>query len=101
VLAAEAELAFGPGRLRGLAAGCHAMLRLPDGTSERAVVATAATMGVRVNGLGHYRFVAADTEAEPDLRPPALVLGFGNVSEQQISRGIRALATAVRHQTTP
>jgi GntR family transcriptional regulator / MocR family aminotransferase len=101
VLAAEAELAFGPGRLHGLAAGCHALLRLPDGTSERAVVATAATMGVRVNGLGHYRFVPADSETEPDPLPPALVLGFGNVSEHQISRGIRTLAKAVRRQTTP
>jgi GntR family transcriptional regulator/MocR family aminotransferase len=101
VLAAEAELAFGPGRLQGLAAGCHALLRLPDGTSERAVVATAATMGVRVNGLSHYRFVPTDAEAEPDPRPPALVLGFGNVSEHQISRGIRTLAKAVRRQTTP
>jgi GntR family transcriptional regulator/MocR family aminotransferase len=101
VLAAEAELAFGPGRLHGLAAGCHALLRLPDGTSERAVVATAATMGVRVNGLGHYRFVPADSETEPDPRPPALVLGFGNVSEHQISRGIRTLAKAVQRQTTP
>lgn len=101
VLAAEAELAFGPGRLHGLAAGCHALLRIPDGTSERAVVATAATMGVRVNGLGHYRFVPADSETDPDPRPPALVLGFGNVSEHQISRGIRALAEAVRQPTTP
>ena len=98
VLAAEAELAFGQGRLQGLAAGCHALLLLPDGTSERAVVATAATMGVRVNGLDRYRFVAADTEAEPDPRPPALVLGFGNVSEQQIRRGIRTLAEAVQRQ---
>jgi GntR family transcriptional regulator/MocR family aminotransferase len=96
VLAAEAELAFGPGRLQGLAAGCHALLRLPDGTSERAVVATAATMGVRVSGLGHYRFAAADGEAEPSPRPPALVLGFGNVTERQISRGVRVLAEAVR-----
>jgi GntR family transcriptional regulator/MocR family aminotransferase len=58
-------------------------------------------MGVRVNGLGRYRFVSADAEAEPEPRSPALVLGFGNVSEHQISRGIRTLATAVRHQTTP
>ena len=101
VLAAEAELTFGPGRLHGLAAGCHALLRLPDGTSERAVVATAATMGVRVNGVGHYRFVPADSENEPEPRPPALVLGFGNVSEHQISRGIRIIARAVRRQTTP
>jgi GntR family transcriptional regulator / MocR family aminotransferase len=100
VLAAEAELAFGPDQLHGLAAGCHALLRLPDGTSEHAVVTTAATMGVRVNGLGHYRFVAADSETEPDPRQPALVLGFGNVSEHQISRGIRTLAKAVQNQTT-
>jgi GntR family transcriptional regulator / MocR family aminotransferase len=64
-------------------------------------VATAATMGVRVNGLGHYRFVPADAETEPDPRPPSLVLGFGNVSEHQISRGIRILAKAVRHQISP
>jgi GntR family transcriptional regulator/MocR family aminotransferase len=99
VLTAEVEHAFGPSRLHGLAAGCHALLRLPDGTSEPAVVAAAATMGVRVNGLDHYRFVAADAQAEPDPRPPALVLGFGNVSEHQISRGIRTLAKAVRSQT--
>jgi GntR family transcriptional regulator / MocR family aminotransferase len=96
VLAAEAERTFGPGRLHGLAAGCHALLRLPDGTSERAVVGIAATMGVRVNGLDHYRFPAA--QSEPDPRSPALVLGFGNVTEQQISRGIRTLAMAVRRQ---
>ncbi len=96
VLAAETEAAFGPGRLHGLAAGCHALLRLADGTSERAVVATSATMGVRVNGLDHYRFT--DAKTEPDPRPPALVLGFGNVTEHQISRGIRVLAAAVHHQ---
>jgi len=93
VLAAEADLAFGPGRLHGLAAGCHALLRLPDGTSEHAVVTTAATMGVRVNGLGHYRFALPNSE--PDPLPPALVLGFGNVTEHQISRGIRTLAKAL------
>jgi GntR family transcriptional regulator/MocR family aminotransferase len=95
VRAPETELAFGPDRLHGRAAGCHALLRLADGTDEQAVVATAATMGVRVNGLGHYRFVAGGAEPEPDPRSPALVLGFGNVSEHQIRRGIRALAEAV------
>jgi GntR family transcriptional regulator/MocR family aminotransferase len=99
VLTAEVEHAFGPGRLQGLSAGCHALLRLPEGTSERAVEATAATMGVRVNGLGRYRLVAPEGDIEPEPRPPALVLGFGNVSEAQISKGIRILAEAVRHQT--
>ena len=69
VLAAEAELAFGPGRLHGLAAGCHALLRLPDGTSERAVAATAATMGVRVNTRASTVWPRT---AEPDRsRPPS------------------------------
>jgi GntR family transcriptional regulator/MocR family aminotransferase len=89
VLAAEVELAFGPGRLQGLAAGCHALLRLPDGSSERHVVAAAAAKGVRVRPLGDYRF--ADTQP----LPPALVLGFGNVGEQQIREGIRVLAEVV------
>jgi GntR family transcriptional regulator/MocR family aminotransferase len=100
VLATEAERAFGPGRLRGLAAGCHALLLLPDGTSERAVVSTAATMGVRVNGLDHYRFVPADTDAASDPLPAALVLSFGNLSQHQIGHGIRTLAEAVQKQTT-
>ena len=94
VLAAEVELGFGPGRLQGLAAGHHALLRLPDGSSERAIAATALTMGVRVHPLGHYRFVTDDTRAGP--LPPALVLGFGNSDEDQIRHGIRALAQAVR-----
>ena len=58
-------------------------------------------MGVRLNGLDDYRFGGTDVDAEPDHRPPAVVLGFGNVSEQQISRGIRTLAEAVRRQATP
>ncbi|CRK58183.1 hypothetical protein [Alloactinosynnema sp. L-07] len=56
-------------------------------------------MGVRVNGLAHYRFPQAGAETEP--QPPALVLGFGNVNEPQIRNGIRTIAKAVRHQTTP
>ncbi|WP_411699060.1 PLP-dependent aminotransferase family protein [Conyzicola sp.] len=90
VLAAEVEMAFGPGQLHGLAAGCHALLHLPAGSSEPAVVAAAATLGVRVNGLGHYLVEGSD----PEAFPPALVLGFGNVSEHQIRRGIRAIAEA-------
>ena len=49
-----------------------------------------------MNGLGRYRFVASRAQVETESRPPALVLGFGNVSEAQISKGIRKLAEAVR-----
>ncbi|MCF6743057.1 PLP-dependent aminotransferase family protein [Blastococcus sp. KM273128] len=92
VLVAEVEHAFGVGRLTGLAAGCHAVLRLPEGASERAVAAAAAARGVLVDGLSSYRCGDAGT----DEHPPALVLAFGNVREQQIRRGVRVLADVVR-----
>jgi GntR family transcriptional regulator/MocR family aminotransferase len=94
VLAAEVDLAFGPGRLEGLEAGCHAVLRLPDGCSEASVAASAAAMGVGVRPLGDYRFGAQRAAGDP--RPPALVLGFGNVGDEEIRRGIRTLARAVQ-----
>jgi len=98
VLAAEVERAFGPGRLEGLAAGCHALLRLPDGASETAVAEAAAARGVRVNGLGRYRFGETDAATEADPLPPALVIGFGNVDEERIRRGIRVIDRVHFHQ---
>lgn len=96
VLAEEVDRCFGPGRLHGMLAGCHALLHLPDGSSERAIAERAATMGVRVNPLGHYLLATAQTENQSHSLPPALVLGFGNTSDHQIRQGIRILAEAVR-----
>ncbi|MWB98166.1 PLP-dependent aminotransferase family protein [Agromyces seonyuensis] len=99
VLAVEVERAFGPGRLQGLAAGCHALLRLPDGADEDAVVAGAAARGVRVNGVGDYRVPSTAPTAERGdasvPSPPALVLGFGNVSRDRIPEGVRLIADAL------
>jgi GntR family transcriptional regulator/MocR family aminotransferase len=52
------------------------------------VVAAAAARGVRVEGLSSHRF--GDGPA-----PPALLVGYGSMSEQAITRGIRELAAAV------
>jgi len=94
VLKDEVELAFGRHRLLGLEAGCHAVLRLPDGSDEGEVARTAAALGVRVNPLGHYRFERADGSSDPLPHPPSLVLGFGNVDQERIRRGVRLLAEA-------
>jgi GntR family transcriptional regulator/MocR family aminotransferase len=67
----------------GLAAGCHAVLRLPQGTDEGAVVSAARQRSIGVYPLGRYC-------ARP--HPPGLVIGFGNVTEQAIRRGIEAIA---------
>ncbi len=88
-LAAEVASVFGPDRLQGLAAGCHSVLLLPLDVDEDAVVAEARARGVGVTGLRQYRLT-------PTPADPALLLAFGNLSEQQIVRGVHAIAEAVR-----
>jgi GntR family transcriptional regulator/MocR family aminotransferase len=65
---------------------------LPDRLDEDAVVDRAAADGVRVYALGRYRVSPA---AEPTVFSPALVIGFGNVNESRIRRGVRVLAGAL------
>ena len=71
--------------LRGLAAGFHAVARLPDGLDERAVAAAARERAIGLYPVGDLRISAG-------AHPPALVLGFGNLSEAAIERGIAAIA---------
>ena len=89
VLAEEVGATLGADRLQGLAAGCHALLRLPPDVSEDAVVTSARSLSVGVSGLGRYRLT-------PTTGDPALVLGFGNLTDHQLRRGVRRLADAVR-----
>ncbi|MBD7957394.1 PLP-dependent aminotransferase family protein [Microbacterium sp. Sa4CUA7] len=100
VLVAAVDRTWGPGRVQGTAAGCHVLLLLPEGASEAAVAARAATRGVKVNPLGRYRFRTdpdepAGTAPSPLSGRPALVLGFGNVDVEQIRQGIDIIAAAV------
>ena len=88
-LAREVAAVFGPDRLHGLAAGCHAVLSLPAGVDEDAVVDAARALSVRVSGLGRYRLT-------PTSGSPALLLSFGNLAEHQLVRGVHAIAEAVR-----
>ena len=90
----EVERIFGPGGLQGSVAGCHTLLRLPAGASEQEVVTEAAAGGVRVHGLARYRFPAQADADRPSA--PALVIGFGNVDEERIRRGIQVIAAVVR-----
>ncbi|MDT4948124.1 MAG: hypothetical protein QOJ37_719 [Pseudonocardiales bacterium] len=71
-------------RLTGLAAGFHAVAHLSRGT-EADVIAAAGERSIGLYGMRRYRL---DGSAEP----PALVLGFGNVSERAIRRGVAAIA---------
>jgi GntR family transcriptional regulator/MocR family aminotransferase len=81
--------------LCGLAAGFHAVARLPEKLDERAVVSEARARSIALYGMSGYRSSGATS-------PPELVMGFGNLSEQAIERGITAigdlLAESIRHE---
>ncbi|MCB5169982.1 PLP-dependent aminotransferase family protein [Streptomyces bambusae] len=77
-------------RVSGVAAGLHAVLELPPGT-ERSVVAAAAGLGLRVEGLSRYR--------HPDsVRPPrsALVVGYASPPDSAWSPTLSTLCAALR-----
>jgi GntR family transcriptional regulator/MocR family aminotransferase len=71
-------------RVQGIAAGLHAVVRLPDSTDEVAVVAAAKERGVGVYGISEYALDCA--------HPPALVLGYAALTESAIAAGIATLA---------
>ena len=72
-------------RVGGLAAGLHAVLHLPDGVDEAHVVAATRERSIGVYGMSGWR-------ADRSTTPPQLVIGFGNVHEAAIRRGIATIA---------
>ena len=74
-------------RPAGIAAGLHLIAHLPDGVSEDAVIAAAATRGVAVYGLGPYRLTPGG--------PGALLFGYGTLDEPALERGVRGVAEAL------
>jgi GntR family transcriptional regulator/MocR family aminotransferase len=72
-------------RLHGLAAGFHGVVDLPPGVDERAIVEQARARSVGLDGMSEYR-------PSGEGGPPQLVLGFGNLTEAAIARGIAAIA---------
>ncbi len=71
--------------LAGLAAGFHAVARLPAGSDERAIAAQARERSIGLYPMADYRLGTAPG-------PPEVVLGFGTLSEQAIARGIARVA---------
>jgi GntR family transcriptional regulator/MocR family aminotransferase len=80
-------------RVTGLAAGFHAVLHLPAGVEEEAVIEEAARRGVGLYGIAPMRRGAAGA--------PQLVLGFGNTAAREITAGIAAVADLLRGDTAP
>ena len=75
-------------RVTGVAAGLHAIVRLPRAVDGIALVQAAREHSVGVYPLG---FAFAELRREHE----GLVLGYANLSEPAIAEGIRRLALAV------
>ena len=73
----------------GIAAGMHAVLRLPDGVSEAAAVRAAARHGVLVEGLSDYAAGPSDGDA------PALVIGYGTPAGHAFTGAVARLCAAL------
>jgi GntR family transcriptional regulator/MocR family aminotransferase len=72
-------------RLSGLAAGFHAVAHLADSADETRIVEQARERSIGLEGMNEYRL-------SRKIGPPQLVLGFGNLTEQAIRRGIATIA---------
>jgi GntR family transcriptional regulator/MocR family aminotransferase len=71
--------------LHGLAAGFHAVASLRPDADEAAVVEAARARSIGLYGMSEYR-------PGPSSGPPQIVLGFGNLTDAAIGRGIEAVA---------
>jgi GntR family transcriptional regulator/MocR family aminotransferase len=72
----------------GAAAGLHLVANLPARFSEQEFARLSSARSVRIYPMREYCFKASSD--------PALVFGYGSLSESQIGRGISQLAAALR-----
>jgi GntR family transcriptional regulator/MocR family aminotransferase len=79
--------------VRGVAAGLHVTVELPDGDNEQTIREQAHLRRVELETMADYR---------PDTRghPPVLLLGYAQMPESAIRAGVHDLANAVRAART-
>jgi GntR family transcriptional regulator / MocR family aminotransferase len=77
----------------GIAAGLHALVRLPDGVAEEEVVARAAARGLALQGLATFR-------AGEQHLGPALVVGYATPPAHAFSTALARLCAVLRESTT-
>jgi len=80
-------------RIRGIEAGLHAVLELPNGVDEKELVARAEENSPGLHGLNQYR-------QESLKGQDAVVVGYGTPAEHAYPAALRALATMLRETTT-
>jgi GntR family transcriptional regulator/MocR family aminotransferase len=79
--------------VRGVAAGLHVTVELPDGVDEQALRQQADARRIELETM-------ADFSAGNGIQPPVLLLGYAQMHESGIRAGVHELAEAVRAATT-
>jgi GntR family transcriptional regulator / MocR family aminotransferase len=80
--------------VRGIAAGLHATVELPDGYDERAIVRQARRGGIDLMSTHDFWI-------PPGSGPPTLLLGYARVPAPTIPAAVRGVADAVRSARRP
>jgi GntR family transcriptional regulator / MocR family aminotransferase len=75
--------------VKGIAAGLHAAVRLPETDSEQEIADEAHRRRIALTTMGDYRIEAGH-------HPPTLMLGYAQSPEPTIRAGVTELADAVR-----
>jgi GntR family transcriptional regulator / MocR family aminotransferase len=85
-------------QITGIAAGGHALVRLPPGgPDEHEVITKAALAGLALDGLSGYR--VGDAAAEPP--GPALVIGYGTPAGRNYRAAVAALGELLQSAYSP
>jgi GntR family transcriptional regulator / MocR family aminotransferase len=79
--------------VRGVAAGLHVTVQLPDGVNEQAIQEEAHDRRVELETMADYR-------PETPGRAPVLLLGYAQMPEPAIRAGVHELAKAIRAART-
>jgi GntR family transcriptional regulator/MocR family aminotransferase len=84
------ERALPEATIRGIAAGLHATVELPDDYDERAILAQARARRINLTTMGDF-FI------EPGRGHPTLLIGYGQLPAAAIPAAVEELAAAVRN----
>lgn len=78
-------------QIRGEHAGLHLVLDLQKGITEAALITEAEQQGIRLYGIKKHYLFPKDNASE------SILLGYSNLSETDITEGIRCLALILLH----
>jgi GntR family transcriptional regulator/MocR family aminotransferase len=87
-------------RVTGIAAGGHALVRLPPGgPGEHEVIVKAALAGIALDGLSGYR--VSNPPASQREHEPALVIGYGTPAGRSYRAAVAALGDFLQSTYPP